>query len=118
MTIQLENQNSSQNIARVRVVGTAQRLGRLRHTGYVAGERHFSGCVLRVDGNDEVRFIACVRVVGSCDEGPGEIALRRGFSVVEPAPNAAGWDEGLLAAALAADALAERASNAERLRLI
>ena len=96
-----------------RYIGSAQKLAGLRHSGFDAGDFRFWGCVLREDAAaGEVRFVACVRVTGEA----GDITGRPGTPVTTSEtfnPNAGDWDAKIRAAALAADALAERAALAQ-----
>ncbi len=111
MTQNSEFHAPRQLTASIRYVGSSQKLARLRHAGFVAGARRFSGCVLRSTGpKGGVRFIACVRVSDESGDITGrDPSLAALVTTVIPSRSAAGWEAALNQAALAADALAERA---------
>lgn len=97
-----------------RYLGSSQSLAGLRHSGFAAGDRRYSGCVLRADGREgRVRLIACVRVRDlSGDITCGDIGAEMFQTTIIPSTEDGGWAAAMRQAALEADALAERAASA------
>lgn len=97
-----------------RYLGSSQSLAGLRHSGFAAGDRRYSGCVIRADGKaGRVRLIACVRVRDlSGDITVNDVGAEMLQATIIPSAEEGGWGAALRQAALEADALAERAASA------